>query len=154
MLIPKNITINNKMSWILWDLNKSRPTPPGHISKTGTHITFTSSAANIRFGYKQSMFLHHFRSATLTCLSHPLSRLPDLLGLLGGALAHKSKAKQPIRLLLLPHSRASGIHFSTDKEREIALTFTAHVLPQLSRQTAGESHETVLRFLPLLSYPR
>lgn len=40
----------------------------------------------------------------------------DLLGLLRGALAHKSKAKQQIRLLLLPNSQASGIHFSTDEE--------------------------------------
>lgn len=40
----------------------------------------------------------------------------DLLGLLRGALAHKSKAKQQIRLLLLPNSQASGIHFGTDEE--------------------------------------
>ncbi len=142
---------------LLWDLNKSRLPPLGkYISEkcTGAFLVdhqptsveilsdldIRKACYFIISGEKYNITM----TLTSTVLSHT-----DLLGLLRGALTHKSKAKQQIRLLL-PHSQASEIHFSTDEEWKIALTFTAHVLLQQNRQTAGESHEIVLRFFAII----
>lgn len=77
----------------------------------------------------------------------------DLPGLLRGALAHKKPGQAADQAAVIAVIAPLEFICAQMKTEELPWHLQPRVVPQQSRRTAGDSHKSMLRYLPLLSYP-